>query len=210
MSVLIEPMGETTLLTQDGGSTFPLRDRHYGLAALGGGLINIGLGVIPTTGTVYDGTWVLVVTMYVQVLATTLMLVGLYGLHRWSGDRYGRVGRAIAGVYGFGLASVTAAAAILGIATMFDYSGSTLQAIWLVMIVVTTLFASLYGVVLWRVDVLRPAVIVMIATVPMFLLSVIVLGVFFDDVGGAFTLPLGIAWVTVGYAMHRDHDTLQR
>lgn len=182
--------------------------RNAGIAALVGGVLNIGLAFTPTSGNSYQGTAVFVATLFVQALATALMLGGLYGLHRRYRHQYGRLGFAFAVLFGIGLAWVSMVAAVTGVAELLGVSVSTLEGTWFFVTLVDTLLASLYGVVLWRNGTLGSGGIVMAATIPIAVVLIVVLDALTGDVGVAFNLPLGIAWTAVGYVMVRDRDSV--
>jgi hypothetical protein len=196
----------STLTSWHSSTPSPTRYRRSSLAALTGGLINLVIAFTGPTANANAGTAVFWVGMFAQALATGLMLAGLYGLHRRYREQYGRVGLALAGLFGIALAWLTMAMAVTGTATLLGV-GDTVHAIegsWFFVNLLGMLVASSYGIALWRTDIRRGPAITMTATTPLGVAIIVVLGATVGDIGLAFWLPLGLAWVAVGYGMVRD------
>ena len=182
--------------------------KRPGYAALLGGIINITIAFTGPTANTNEGTTIFWVGMFAQALATGLMLYGLYGLHRRYREQYGRVGLALAGLFGIVLAWLTAAMAITGAATLLGVA-DTVQAIegsWFFVNLVSMLIASLYGIALWRTDILRSTAIAMAATTPLGIALIVVLSATVGNIGLVFWVPLGVAFGVAGYAMVRDRN----
>lgn len=183
------------------------RHRQYGFAALAGGLLNLVIAFTGTLANSYQGTTAFWMTMFVQALATGLMLGGLYGLHRRYGDQYGRIGLALAALFGFGLAWLTAAMVLQGFSEALALDFSAPEQSWFFVNLVSMLLASLYGMVIWRNGILGVGGVTMAGTVFVAIGIIVALDALVGDIGLAFWVPLGLAWTVVGYEMLRNGDT---
>ena len=200
-------METTTIPSRNAPTVSSIWYRRYGIAALLGGVLNVALVFVPNS--VWVGTVGTVITL-TQALATGLMLVGLYGLHRRYASRYGRVGLVVVALFGLGLVWVTAALPVQMIVSAFDPTFHRAEETWFFVTILTTLVASLYGLILWWKGILGFGGIVMAASVPVGVVLVVALDALIGDVGIAFNLPLGFAWAAVGYAMVRDQGEFPR
>lgn len=178
--------------------------RYAGAAALLGGGINIGIAFTGTLSNSYEGTTIFWVTMFVQALATGLMLVGLYGLHTQYRGQYGRFGVGLAALFGVGRAWLTVAMVLQGFSEALELGLRTPEESWFAVNLLSMVLASLFGVVLWRNGVLGLGGIVMTATAPIAVVIIVVMATTVGDIGLAFWVPLGVAWIASGVAMLRD------
>lgn len=194
--------------THTGQQVFPA-GVNTGYAAILGGLINIVIAFTGPTANVNEGLTIFWVGMIVQALATGLMLYGLYGLHRRYEDQYGRLGLGLAGLFGATLAWLTFSMLVTGIATVLEVSTSEgvlldIEGSWFFVNLLAMPIASLYGIVLWRREVLAPENLVMAGTFPIGIAVLLVLLVVSDQIGLVFWVPLGLAWIALGYGMVRE------
>lgn len=146
--------------------------------------------------------------MFAQALATGLMLYGIYGLHRRYHEQYGRVGLALASLFGIVLAWLTAAMVIAGTATLLGVADTVIaiENSWFFINLLSMPITSLYGIALWQTDILRGAAIAMSATTPLGIAIPLVLNATVGNIGLAFWVPLGVAWDVTGYATVRDRN----
>ena len=179
-----------------------------GYAAILGGIINIVIAFTGPTANTNEGTTIFWVGMFVQALTTGLMLYGLYGLHRRYSEQYGRIGLAVAGLFGLALAWMTGSMAITGTATLLGVADSvhTIEGSWFFVNLLSRPIASVYGIVLWRTGILRVAAFAMTATAPLGIALILILDAAGEMVGLAFWIPLAVAFGVAGYAMVRDRN----
>lgn len=194
--------------THTGQQAFPAAF-NPGYAAILGGLINIIIAFTGPTANVNEGLAIFWVGMFAQAIATGLMLYGLYGLHRRYEGQYGRPGFALAGLFGAALAWMTFSMLVTGVATVLGVSTtagilSTIEGSWFGVNILAMPISSLYGIVLWRRGILAPENLVMAGTFPIGIAVLLALLAVSDQIGLVFWVPLGLAWIAVGYGMVRE------
>ncbi|MFC6835036.1 hypothetical protein [Halomarina ordinaria] len=147
------------------------------------------------------------------LLAVVLLLLGIAGYHLRYGHRYGRPGTAFAALTGLAVVGIGVGLVLNTTTTIPDPLApeeATLGGtVWFLSMLLGYLFATGYGVTLLRAGTpSRLGGVLLVSSIPLAVVVALALDAAGSTVELVFTLPFGLAWAVLGYALWRDDATI--